>query len=382
MWWIILVIFVAITVVIVVCVLYKRHTKKLLNDAINKSPRLAIIKGINQRYFFKTFKDKFEYVVHFTDLDEFKTSDIKLIKYSFLVKNRSKIRESLLALNNNIELFKKYTAEINNAKLLDDSSFLTNAKVNQDTYHEMEANHISSLVLKPMLKCSFLIYYDYSSPTGRSTRESEHFELRVSEIVDIDSFLINTFPEVNIIDYHFKPHYLNPHLYVHNNLLVTEEAENYLKEVDKKESETKQECLDFYSGKDVYYNWVLPSAVEKYKKTKPELLHYLDNLGLHYRLVESNKYEFFIVIENSVYLYVGHLSNNVPISIAKSQITDAYTVVIELNYNPFFDYKTSTTNEANFIYYKYLTFSEYSPLETGLKRFEALLPDINIRKIN
>lgn len=382
MWWIAFIIIGIIIAAIVIVVFIRNVNEKNMADALSNSPRIAKIKEINARYEFKTFKNNFDYIVHFTDLDEFKTSDINLIKYSFLVKNRSKIKESLQCLNENIQTYKTYIDEINAVKELDDRQFIEDYKINLNVFRKRESEKISSILKKATLKCSFNVYYDYTSPTGRSNKESEHFSLDVVNAVDIDLFLKETFPEVNISDYHFKPHYLNQHHYIHNNLLVTEETENLIKEINRREQEAEKECREFYSGKNIYYTSNLTRAIDHFQKAQQELLDYLNNLGLRYLLVKSNKYEFFIIVEESSYIYVAHISNGKPVSLSDAQITDAYTMAVELNYNPFFNFKTPINKEPNFLYYKYLTFSNYSTLEMSIERCKTLMPEIDIDRIN
>lgn len=384
MWIAILVSFLLIITFVIVVFTIKKNKEKLLYSAIASSPRINKIKEINDRYHFVEFKNNFEYCVHFNDLDEFKTADLKLIKYSFLLKNRSAVVNSLKALNSNLELYDSYLREINEVKEENDGEYLAKYKINHSRYHEVEIGRIAGLIKKPVLKCSFDIYFDYSSSTGRSTRESEHFKVVVTKTVNIDAFLFETFPVTSLDEYNFKPHYLNKHLYVHYNLLVSEEELNLEKAQKAEEDKNKQYCVEFYEGRDIWYFPELNSCIARFFDTRKTLVNYLEEQGLKYEIREANKFEYFFIIENTVYLYVGNISSmdGKPVSITNQKISSTSTYVVELNYNPFFDFKTPTRELPPFIYYKFLSFSSYTPFEMAIGRCKALLPEIDIERIN
>lgn len=351
------------------------HKKKIairkFESAILNSPRIRLIKSINEKYQFKTFDKIFVHVIHFKDLDEYKTADLKLAKYNCLLRKKDEIVNLLESLNFNILNSKKYFEEIENAKKYDDSLFLAASKVDIQKYRNEEELLISKLIKKPLTCCSFDIYYDYVWLNGRIGRESEHFKALFDSIVDIDAFLNSSFPIVKREEYNFKKHkrYAQENEnYICDSLFLTNDEINAKNELKK---EKKRMGLQYGDDYDFFI------------KAKEELFAGLNKLGLKYDVVDPDNNEFIVIIEDLTFLFVGHYFFDVmPSSTVINHFTNYTPIVVELNYNPFFDFDPPTISRVHFAYFKYLTFSTKTPHNYAYKRAKLLIPNVDIEKIN
>lgn len=380
--------FVSISVafVLIVAIVFVVLKNKHFKQAILDSKRIETVRAINKECSFIVFDNKLNYCVHFKDLEEYKLSDIKLIKYSFLVKNKTKIIDTLSNLNQNIDSFNRYKDEINKAMLINEDEIITKYRVNKSKFAEKEHLIINGMIKKPILSCSFDIFFDYVSPQGRNRKESEHFLLKVSDKVDVDSFISKTFPEVKIEDYGFKPHYLNPSQYLYNSLLIPNgdpPPKDYLYRT-KEQKEEYIRCYNFYKGKEVFYCEVLRLAMDTYKSTRKNIASLADANNIDYEIIDINPYEFFVVLDNTSYIYVGHYAGEEPISEYSSGLgTNVHTFIVELNYNPFADampYESMGAYSCS--YYRYLTFSSYKAPRYVISRAKSLLSNVDIDEIN
>ena len=322
------------------------------------SALIETIVSINEKYVFSVFEESFDFVIHFRDLDEFKISDLRLIKYCFLLRNRDELVKRLESLNHNIDLYQKYIEEIN--------SVLCNVTDLQD-----KDSTIKEIIKKPSLQLVIDVYYDYVIASGKVQRESDHFKAYLDKHVDIDDYIANNFPKVERSEYGFKNHRqyaLENENYICEKLFLSKE------ELEKTETiKREKERLGLIYGVD--YDFFI--------KAKREFFSYLDSFGLEYEIINPDQSEFIIVIEKTSYLVFGQFTR-IPASKAVEEniYTNQYFLIVELNYNPFFDYNLESDSLLHFIYCKYLSFSTDLIHKKAVEKAKRIAPKINIERIN